>query len=75
MHPPCRIVADSEMMRELHNRLTYCERHIAERRCDGVEWSVIALEVGSTAEAVRKKLMRACKRVTSELGVCELLSA
>ncbi len=71
--PPSRIVAGHELLNEFFRRLTSEERRLAEQCAQGDDWSAIAAEQGSSAEAVRKKLSRACNRVAQQLGLTELL--
>jgi RNA polymerase sigma factor (sigma-70 family) len=70
---PSRVVAGNELLREVYRRLSDEERRLAEQRAQGDNWSDIAAEQGSTAEALRKKLARACNRVARQLGLNELL--
>ena len=42
---------------------------MADLRSAGREWAEIAAELGGTAQARRKQLARAVKRVSQELGL------
>lgn len=66
---PSQRVAAGELLQEIHKRLTPEERQLADRRGQGCEWAEIATELGSTAEALRKRLARAIDRVAQELGL------
>jgi RNA polymerase sigma-70 factor (ECF subfamily) len=66
---PSRIVGGHELVQEFFRHLTQEERRLAELRSQGKSWAAIAAEEGSSAEAVRKKLARACTRVGRQLGM------
>lgn len=66
---PSRIVADRDLLEAVHQQLTEEERQLAERRACGQDWIQIAAELGSSPEALRKKLTRAMDRVVEQLGI------
>ena len=57
-----------EFLQAVINRLTPDERRIAQRRAEGATWEELAAELGSTADAIRKRHVRAAERITKELG-------
>jgi DNA-directed RNA polymerase specialized sigma24 family protein len=71
---PSQIVAGRELLGEFRKRLTELERQLAERRGKGEPWTIIAAELGGTAEGRRKQLERAFARVAQELGLAEELA-
>jgi RNA polymerase sigma-70 factor (ECF subfamily) len=66
---PSQQVAGQELLREARKRLSEEERRLADQRAQGRNWAEIAADEGGTADAVRKKLVRAVERVTQELGL------
>jgi RNA polymerase sigma-70 factor (ECF subfamily) len=66
---PSRLVAGRDLLEQFHRRLEPDERALSDRRADGWTWTEIAAEVGSTPEALRKKLARALDRVACALGL------
>ena len=66
---PSQIVSEKELMHAVRLQMTDEERTLAEHRAQGRDWAEIAKEIGSTPEAVRKKLSRAMDRVTRRLGL------
>ncbi len=68
---PSREIAARELVDEVRGRLAEDELRLLELRQQGREWTEIAAEVGSGAEALRKKLARALDRVARELGLDE----
>jgi RNA polymerase sigma-70 factor (ECF subfamily) len=66
---PCRLVAGRDLLEQFHRRLEPDERALSDRRADGRTWLEIAAEVGSTPEALRKKLARALDRIAGQLGL------
>ena len=54
---------------EARRRLSPEELSLLERREQGCEWTEIAAELGSSPEAIRKRLARAIDRVAHELGL------
>ncbi len=69
---PSRDLAARELLDEAMRRLSPEEKRILECREDGGQWARIASELGSSPEAIRKRLARAVDRVASELGLDEL---
>jgi RNA polymerase sigma factor (sigma-70 family) len=69
-HPSVQ-VATRELLGEVRRRLTADERQIFERREQGSDWAEIALSLGSTPEAIRKRHTRAINRVARQLGLDE----
>jgi RNA polymerase sigma factor (sigma-70 family) len=66
---PSGQVARQELLLEVRKRLSEDERHLAEQRALGLEWTEIAAQQGGSPEALRKKLGRALDRVAKELGL------
>jgi DNA-directed RNA polymerase specialized sigma24 family protein len=66
---PSACMVGRELLEEVRRRLNDDERGLAERRAEGQDWTTIAAEVGGTAEARRKQLVRALDRVARELGL------
>jgi RNA polymerase sigma factor (sigma-70 family) len=68
---PSRDLAARELLEEALRRLSPEERRILDGRERGGQWAEIAAELGTSPEAVRKKLARAVDRVAHELGLDE----
>jgi len=66
---PSQIISERELVQAVRGQMTDEERVLAEHRAQGKDWAEIAKEVGSTPEAVRKKLSRAMDRVTRRMGI------
>jgi RNA polymerase sigma-70 factor (ECF subfamily) len=66
---PSQVVVAKELLEEFRKRLTDEERELADARALGKDWEQIAQERGVSAEALRKKLTRAVKRVGGSLGL------
>lgn len=66
---PSKIVANAELIDEIFRRLTHEERLIFDQRNNKRDWAEIAQALGSTPEALRKKLARAYDRIRRELGI------
>lgn len=62
------IVSGQELLNKFQSHLTSEEKEIAALRRDGVSWQDIGSQLGGNADALRKRLTRACNRVMSELG-------
>jgi hypothetical protein len=45
------------------------ERRILDLKNEGQDWASIALEIGRSAEALRRKFSRALDRVSKQLGL------
>ena len=69
---PSRDVAARELLDEALRRLSPDEKKILECREQGEQWAQIATELGSSPEALRKRLGRAVDRVALEIGLDEL---
>jgi RNA polymerase sigma-70 factor (ECF subfamily) len=70
---PSKQVALRDLLQEVDRRLSPEERRILALRNAGQDWASVALELGATAEALRRRLSRALDRVAEELGLDELL--
>jgi RNA polymerase sigma factor (sigma-70 family) len=68
---PSRDLAARELLDEAMRRLSPEERRILDCREQGGQWTEIAAELGSSPEAIRKRLARAVDRVAHELGLDE----
>jgi RNA polymerase sigma factor (sigma-70 family) len=66
---PSRDLAARELLDEALRRLSPEERRILDCREQGGQWAEIAAELGSSPEALRKRLARAVDRVAHELGL------
>ena len=65
-------MAARELLDEALRRLSPDEKKILACREQGGQWAQIATELGSSPEALRKRLVRAVDRVALELGLDEL---
>ena len=72
---PSADLAAGELLVEFRKRLTDEERHLAELRAAGREWTDIAAECGGSPEGLRKQLARAIDRVGQELGLDNFASS
>lgn len=63
------LASEREMLEEIRRRLSDEERQIADLRAQGRDWATVARHLGSSPEALRKKLARAVDRVARELGL------
>jgi RNA polymerase sigma-70 factor (ECF subfamily) len=68
---PSRIIADRDLIDEVHRRLSDEERQLGELRAKGHSWEEIAARVGGTAQARRVQFARAIDRVAQELDIDE----
>jgi RNA polymerase sigma-70 factor (ECF subfamily) len=66
---PSQIIAGEELLRKADRLLTEEERKLRELRKEGHDWAAIADQLGSSPEALRKKLARAMDRVAHELDL------
>jgi len=66
---PSRQLVARELLEEAQRRLAPEELQLANWRAEGRDWADIAREVGSTPEALRKRLSRAVERVAQGLGL------
>jgi RNA polymerase sigma factor (sigma-70 family) len=68
---PSRDLAARELLEEALRRLSPEEKRILDCREQGDQWAQIAAELGTSPEAIRKRLARAVDRVAHELGLDE----
>jgi RNA polymerase sigma factor (sigma-70 family) len=68
---PSRDLAARELLEEALRRLSPEEKRILDCREQGGQWAEIATELGSSPEAIRKRLARAVERVAHELKLDE----
>jgi len=66
---PSKVVEARELLENVRRRLSVEEQRLLEMRHDGEDWADIARKLGSTPEALRKKLARALARVQQEVGL------
>jgi RNA polymerase sigma-70 factor (ECF subfamily) len=66
---PSHLVASRDLLEQFHLRLGADERAVSDLRADGWSWAETAAKLGSTPEALRKKLARALDRIACELGL------
>jgi RNA polymerase sigma factor (sigma-70 family) len=64
---PSMHVAGKELIFHADRLLSEDERQLRDLRKEGLDWGTIARQLGSTPEALRKKLARAMERVSQEL--------
>src|SRR5207248_454829 len=62
---PSREIAARELLAEALRRLSPEEKRILDCREQGGQWAQIAAELGSSPEAIRKRLARAVDRVAN----------
>jgi RNA polymerase sigma-70 factor (ECF subfamily) len=68
---PSQQVAGQELLEQAQQLLSAEERQLVEMRKEGLPWDAIAQQMGSTPEAVRKKLTRGVNRVAHQLHLDE----
>ena len=68
---PSQIVAKEELMSKIEQQLSEQEKKIAGLRRNGLSWDEIAENLGESADALRKRLSRACDRILNELHLNE----
>ena len=68
---PSRQIAARELLEAARNRLAPDERQLLALREQGHEWAGIAVQLGGSPDALRKKLARAVDRVAAEIGLDE----
>ncbi len=66
---PSQQIANSEIADAILERLSAEDRYMAEQRLSGFTWQELANELGSSADALRKRLSRALDRAAGEIGV------
>jgi RNA polymerase sigma factor (sigma-70 family) len=69
---PSRDLAARELLEEALRRLSPEEKRVLDCREHGGQWAQIATELGSSPDAIRKRLARAVDRIAKELGLDEL---
>jgi RNA polymerase sigma-70 factor (ECF subfamily) len=69
---PVRALAARDFLAVVRDRLSDEERYLADERAGGREWGDLAGELGSTPDALRKRLARALARVTGDMRPCEV---
>jgi RNA polymerase sigma-70 factor (ECF subfamily) len=71
-HPsPSQVVACRELFQVLQSQVSAEERYLIDQRLLGRGWGELAAELGTGAEALRKRLARAIDRVARLLGLSE----
>ncbi len=65
---PARVAEARDLVDALRARMTADEGQLLDLWMAGTDWPEVARRVGSTAEAVRKRLTRAIDRVARDLG-------
>ena len=66
---PSKQLAVRDLLQEIKRRLSADERRMLELKNKGEDWAAIAIELGGTPEALRRRLSRALDRVAKELGL------
>jgi len=66
---PSQWAANRDLIAEFRKRMSPEERQLVDQRALGQEWPEIAIELGGTADGLRKKLDRALARIARELGL------
>jgi RNA polymerase sigma-70 factor (ECF subfamily) len=66
---PSKEIEVRELLEAVRQRMTPEERQLLEMRHEGWDWNDIADKIGSTPEALRKKLSRALQRVQEDVGL------
>ena len=69
---PSEQASAKEILEKVRSRLSVDERHLADQRALGLGWKEIAIEIGGTEEAARKKLTRAVNQAMAEIGLVEV---
>ncbi len=64
---PSHALSTLELLQSVLLQMTSAERRVAKRRAEGATWEELALEMGSTAEAIRKRHTRTAARIIGEL--------
>ena len=64
---PSHVASTLEFLQSVLIRMTPDERNIANRREEGATWEELANELGTTAEAIRKRHARTATRILNEL--------
>lgn len=66
---PSRILAQRELLEQVHSQLSAEDRYLAEQRALGRDWADLAGECGKSPDALRKQLARSLRRVAQQLGL------
>jgi RNA polymerase sigma-70 factor (ECF subfamily) len=66
---PSELAETRELLVEMRKQLSAEERHIADLRANGRQWSEVAVQLGGNPEARRMQLGRAIDRIASQLGL------
>jgi RNA polymerase sigma factor (sigma-70 family) len=64
---PASQVMWRDLLHEIRERFTDAERRVSELRAEGLGWEDVGKRLGEPADAVRKRLNRALRRVGNEL--------
>ena len=64
---PDSVIQSRELLEDVVSKLKDDEKQIAMLRQEGKSWNEVAEEIGSNAQALRKKLSRACNRIMGQL--------
>ncbi len=65
---PSEVLIAREVLAAIDERLNDSERYLVQQRMEGRAWDDLATELGSTSEAVRKRVTRAIDNAATELG-------
>lgn len=65
---PSEVLIAREVLAAIDERLNEGERYLVQQRMEGRAWDDLATELGSTSEAVRKRMTRALDHAAQELG-------
>ena len=68
---PDRLVADRDLLQSVRSRLDTTDQEILDKWLLGQEWAEIAKQMGSTPDALRKRLSRAIDGAARKLGLLE----
>lgn len=64
---PSETVGTRELLSQVRYQLNADDLYLAEQRAEGREWSDLAVEFGSTPEALRKRLARAFNEISTKM--------
>ncbi len=64
---PSHTLSTIEFLKSVMLQMTAAERLVAKRRAEGATWEELAVEMGTTAEAIRKRHTRTAARIIGEL--------
>jgi RNA polymerase sigma-70 factor (ECF subfamily) len=68
---PSRILANRELLEQIHSHMSAEDRYLAEQRALGRDWADLAAECGKSPDALRKQLARTMSRVAKQMGLDE----